>query len=73
MSTILVGGITRVLDHMPQPESNHLTDPSVSKTAPYKIYNIGNSSPVRLMDFIEAIETKLGIQAKKELLSRCNP
>lgn len=43
-------------------------DPSVSKTAPYKVYNIGNSSPVRLMDFIEAIEDKLGIQAIKELL-----
>lgn len=64
----IVGGITRVLDHTPIPDSNNLSDPSVSKTAPYKIYNIGNSSPVRLMDFIEAIETKLGIQAKKEML-----
>jgi UDP-glucuronate 4-epimerase len=64
----IVGGITRVLDHPPLPEKNNTTDPSVSKTAPYKIYNIGNSSPVRLMDFIEAIETSLGIQAKKEML-----
>jgi UDP-glucuronate 4-epimerase len=65
----IVGGITRVLDHSPLPDLSGLTDPSVSKTAPYKIYNIGNSSPVRLMDFIEAIETKLNIEAKKELLS----
>lgn len=64
----IVGGITRVLDHPPLPDVSNNTDPSVSKTAPYKIYNIGNSSPVRLMDFIDAIETKLGIQAKKELL-----
>lgn len=64
----IVRGITRVLDHEPLPDSQNLSDPSVSKTAPYKIYNIGNSSPVRLMDFIEAIETKLGIEAKKELL-----
>ncbi len=64
----IVGGITRVLDHPPLPDSTNLADPSVSKTAPYKIYNIGNSSPVRLMDFIEAIENKLGIKAKKELL-----
>jgi len=64
----IVGGITRVLDHMPLPESKNFSDPSVSKTAPYKIYNIGNSSPVRLLDFIEAIETKLGIKAKKEML-----
>ena len=64
----IVAGLVRVLDHPPIPDLSNLTDPSVSKTAPYKIYNIGNSSPVRLMDFIEAIETKLGIQAKKELL-----
>lgn len=64
----IVGGITRVLDHPPLRDTNDLTDPSVSKTGPYKIYNIGNSSPVRLMDFIEAIETKLGIQAIKEML-----
>ena len=64
----IVGGITRVLDHAPLPDSESISDPSVSKTAPYKIYNIGNSSPVLLMDFIEAIETKLGIEAKKELL-----
>lgn len=64
----IVGGITRVLDHPPLPDSINLEDPSVSKTAPYKIYNIGNSSPVLLMDFIEAIETKLGIKAKKEML-----
>jgi len=64
----IVGGATRVLDHIPQSDSKNLSDPSVSKTAPYKIYNIGNSSPVRLMDFIEAIETKLGITAKKDLL-----
>jgi UDP-glucuronate 4-epimerase len=66
--TDIVRGIVRVLDHVPQPSVDNLIDPSVSKTASYKIYNIGNSSPVRLMDFIEAIETKLGIQAKKELL-----
>ncbi|MEI6679656.1 MAG: NAD-dependent epimerase [Mariniphaga sp.] len=64
----IVGGITRVLDHPPLPDATNAADPSVSRTAPYKIYNIGNGSPVRLMDFIEAIETKLGISAKKEML-----
>ncbi|MEZ4970198.1 MAG: NAD-dependent epimerase [Flavobacteriaceae bacterium] len=34
----------------------------------YKIYNIGNNNSVKLLDFIEAIEKKLGIQAKRELL-----
>jgi len=64
----IVSGLIRVLDHPPQPDSNSLSDPSASKTAPYKIYNIGNSSPVRLNDFIEAIESKLGIKARKEQL-----
>ena len=36
--------------------------------APYKIYNIGNSSPVTLMDFITAIEKALGKTAKKNFL-----
>lgn len=37
-------------------------------SAPYKIYNIGNSSPVPLMDYISAIETTLGKVAQKEFL-----
>lgn len=37
-------------------------------TAPYAIYNIGNSSPVRLMEYIESLENALGIEAKKEFL-----
>ena len=64
----IVSGVMKVLDHEPLPDSGNGADPSVSKTAPYKIYNIGNSTPVRLMDFIEAIESKLGITAKKDLL-----
>lgn len=39
-------------------------DPS-SSTAPYKIYNLGNSSPVKLMDFIENIEKATGRRAEK--------
>lgn len=38
-------------------------DPS-SSVAPYKVYNIGNSNPVPLMDFINAIEEKLGKKAE---------
>jgi len=64
----IVTGVVKVVDQPPFPDFNDKDDPSVSKTAPYKIYNIGNSTSVRLIDFIEAIETKLGIEAKKELL-----
>jgi len=66
----IVEGVVRVIDNPPianpDLDSNDI-DPSKSK-APYKIYNIGNSSPVKLMDFIEAIEKALGMEAKKDLL-----
>ena len=39
-----------------------------SSSAPYKIYNIGNHNPVRLMDFIKAIENAVGKEIKKEML-----
>lgn len=40
-----------------------------SSYAPYKVYNIGNNSPVNLMEFIEAIEEKVG---KKQLRTLCH-
>ena len=42
-------------------------DPGTSY-APYKVYNIGNNSPVRLMEFVEAIENKLGKEARKNYM-----
>ena len=39
-----------------------------SSSCPYKIYNIGNNVSVKLTDFIDAIEEKLGMKAKLELL-----
>ncbi len=66
----IVEGIVRVIDHPPKGNekwSGMAPEPSSSK-APYKIYNIGNNNPVKLMDFITAIEKKLGKTAKKNLL-----
>ena len=66
----IVEGIIRVIDHPPKgnPDwTGKKPDPSCSK-APYKVYNIGNSSPVELMDFIEAIEKALGKEAQKNML-----
>jgi UDP-glucuronate 4-epimerase len=63
----IVDGILRVIDHIPtsnQDWSAQNPDPS-SSTAPYKIYNIGNSHPVKLMDFIQAIEGAIGHPAEK--------
>ena len=66
----VVEGIVRVLDRPapinPDWDSNK-PDPATS-SAPYRIYNIGNNSPVDLMNYIGALEKSLGKTAKKELL-----
>lgn len=46
---------------------NNNPDPA-SSYAPYKIYNIGNSKPVQLLDFIEALEKALGKKAMEQML-----
>ncbi|TAD92437.1 MAG: NAD-dependent epimerase/dehydratase family protein, partial [Bacteroidetes bacterium] len=66
----IVEGLVRVVKNPAQPNpawSGAQPDPSTS-SAPYRIYNIGNNSPVLLTDFIAAIEQKLGMVAQKELL-----
>jgi len=66
----IVYGVTKVIDHPPQRSEDwdgSSPDPAKSK-APYRIYNIGNNSPVKLMDFIEAIEAALGKEARKEMM-----
>lgn len=50
------------------PEWSGLNPDPGTSYAPYRVYNIGNNSPVKLLDFIEAIEKKLGIVAKKNFL-----
>ncbi|HAR62194.1 MAG: NAD-dependent epimerase [Candidatus Margulisiibacteriota bacterium] len=66
----IVEGVTRVINTPPVKNDNWSGrdgDPSASK-APYKVYNIGNSAPVNLMDFIEAIEKEVGKPARKNFL-----
>jgi len=66
----IVEGIIRLLDHPPQFNSNWNSehpDPSTSY-APYKVYNIGNNKPVKLMDFIHLLERLIGKKAKVEFL-----
>jgi UDP-glucuronate 4-epimerase len=66
----IVEGMFRLLDHLPEPNPHWRgddPDPGTSP-APYRIYNIGNNNPVKLMDFIAAIETALGREAEKEML-----
>lgn len=66
----IVEGIIRVNDNPPKenPDWNPNSDDASVSSAPYKIYNIGNNNPVKLMDFITALENKLGITAEKNML-----
>lgn len=66
----IVDGIVRLLDHPPKanPEFDRENPIPSASYAPYKIYNIGNNQPIKLMDFIETLEKHIGIEAKKEFL-----
>lgn len=66
----IVEGVIRVLDRVAEPNSDwdgRAPDPGSSR-APWRVYNIGNSSPVELMEYIRAIEAALGVRAEKNLL-----
>jgi len=61
----IVEGIIRVIDNPPKKSYNWSAinpDPA-SSIAPFKLYNIGNSAPVKLLDFVKAIEESLGKKA----------
>ncbi len=66
----IVEGVVRVTDKIPQPDpawNGDNPDPA-SSYAPYRVYNIGNNTPVRLMDFIEAIEKSVGKKSVKNMM-----
>ena len=55
----IVGGVSKVMNSIPKPNIDGLK---------YRIYNIGNSSPVQLMDFIDVLGKELGLEVKKNFL-----
>ena len=66
----IVQGVLRVLAKPATPDAGYDAmhpNPGAS-TAPYRIFNIGNSQPTVLMDYIAAIEQALGITASKHML-----
>ena len=66
----IVEGICRVLRTIPQGDSSwsgNSPDPQ-SSPAPWRVYNIGNNNPVRLLDFIDAIEENLGLKAERIMM-----
>ena len=66
----IVSGVMRVLDRVPQHNPGYdaqAADPATS-SAPYRVFNIGNNTPVQLLEFIGCIEKALGKTAEKRLL-----
>lgn len=62
--------IVRLQDVIPQPDAEWTVEEGspASSSAPYRVYNIGNSNPVTLMAYIEALEKALGLTANKNMM-----
>jgi UDP-glucuronate 4-epimerase len=66
----IVEGVIRVLDKTASPDAKFdasCPNPATS-TAPYRVFNIGNGNPTPLMDYIGALETALGVTARKNFM-----
>lgn len=66
----IVSGIEKLIDKAPQANEDwdEEKDDISESFAPYKIYNIGNNSPIKLMRFIKALESALGKEADKNYM-----
>lgn len=64
----LVESIRRLMDTPPVIGEYVSQDDSLSPVAPYRLVNIGNAFPVKLMDYIEAIERHIGMPAQKNMI-----
>lgn len=70
----IVEGVVRASDDIAQADPSWSSDSPRPDTsdAPYRIFNIGNNGPVKLMAFITAIEDALGMKAELDLLPMQN-
>ena len=66
----IVEGVIRVLDKTAtaNPDYNASIPDPATAAAPYRVFNIGNGNPTPLMDYIDALESELGIEAKKNFM-----
>jgi len=66
----IVTGVYKVINKIAAPNNDWDSDKpdSGSSSSPWRLYNIGNNSPVELMDYIKALENSIGIEAIKNLL-----
>jgi len=66
----IVAGVLKIQAVIPTPDNEWKVESGspATSSAPYRVYNIGHGSPVKLMDYIEALEDSLGIKAKKNFM-----
>ncbi|MBS0916720.1 NAD-dependent epimerase [Providencia rettgeri] len=64
----IVEGIIRISDIIPQADLENSPSSPAQSSAPYRLYNIGNGQPVKLTNFITALEKSLGKKAIKNFL-----
>jgi UDP-glucuronate 4-epimerase len=66
----IVEGVIRTLDRIPGPDAGFdpMAPTPATSAAPYRVYNIGNHTPVQLSRYIELIEEATGRTAQKNLL-----
>jgi len=66
----IVESVTRLIPKIAKPNNdwNAVNPDPATSFAPFRIYNVGNSTSVELLDFIEAIEEKLGKKAVRKLM-----
>jgi UDP-glucuronate 4-epimerase len=66
----IVESVVRLMDHTPRTDPNWTGDKPdpASSTAPWRIYNIGNHTPVELLEVVRLLEEAIGTKAKCELL-----
>jgi UDP-glucuronate 4-epimerase len=66
----VVESVVRLVDRAPSANPKWLTDvpDPASSSAPWRVYNIGNNSPVELLEVVRLLEDAIGMKAKRELL-----
>ena len=66
----IVEGTIRVIDKVATPSGvfNAASPDAATSNAPYRVFNIGNSRPTPLMDYIHALEKAIGVEARKNFM-----
>ena len=67
----LIDGINSIIEKIPNNDLDaklNIENDSLSKSAPFRVLNIGNSNPTNLINYVDLIEEKLGLKAKRKFL-----